>query len=164
MNWRLIRVIDACVGIILIWCYRCCPRLRRRKTQLPPQTIQRILLIKFWGIGNIFMLLPTVQAIRSYFPAASIDFLTLENNREALSVTDAADQIITISTRSILSFLRTWRIALTDLRHKRYDLIIDFEQFARFSAIVAYQTYAPCTVGFATRGQKRHYLYSNPVI
>lgn len=164
MNWKLIRIIDACIGIPLIWCFRSLALFRHREPfSLNNSTAGQILLIKFWGIGNLFMLLPTIQAIRSTWPGATIDFLTLENNREALAMTGAVDDIVTLDTRSPGLFLRTWRLATTLLRYNHYDLIVDFEQFARFSALLTHQIGAGQTIGFETRGQHRHHLYTRAI-
>lgn len=164
MNWKLIRIIDEFIGIPLIWLLRGLAVFRHRSSVASKDAdVRRILLIKFWGIGNVFMILPSIQALRSAYPAAAFDFLTLFINREALTMTGAVDEIITLDTDTPGAFIRTWRDAASLLRRNRYDMIIDFEQFARFSALMTYQVGAPKTIGFDTLGQHRHHLYSNPV-
>ena len=164
MNWKLIRVIDVLVGIPLIRLITLPgskPRnARNRGTAAAPHNI---LLIKFWGIGNIFMLIPSIQALRNRYPGSRIDFLTLESNREALSTLGLVNSIITIDTGSVFRFIRTWRSSATALTASGYDLAIDFEQFARFSALMTFQSGAQRTIGFATRGQHRHHLYTTPI-
>lgn len=159
MNWKLIRIIDSVLGRPLI-------RLLRRVRQPPhPRELppQRILLIKFWGIGNIFMILPAIQALRKSFPSATIDFLTLESNRNALDSLEVVDHIATINTGSTFLFLQSWKNSVESLSSNGYDLAIDFEQFARFSALVTWQIGAARTIGFATHGQYRDRLYACPV-
>jgi ADP-heptose:LPS heptosyltransferase len=109
------------------------------------------------------MLLPSIQAMRGAFPEASIDFLTLESNREALTIIGAVNGIRTIDTRSPRAFIRTWRSISSQLRREHYDLIIDFEQFARFSALLTDQIGAETSIGFITKGQHRHLLYTHGV-
>lgn len=164
MNWRLIRVIDRWAGIPLLHLLRLLPRMRMRMRDESSLVPQQVLFIKFWGIGNIFMILPSIQAVREQWPDAAVDFLTLENNGDALAATGAVRHVALISTRSITRFLETWRYAVTVLRKNRYDVIIDCEQFSRFSAIITRQISAPVTIGFSTRGQYRHHLFTRPVM
>jgi len=164
MNWKFVRIIDFLLGIPLIRLISIFISFRNKRgdrpVTVPPQ---KILLVKFWGIGNIFMLLPSIRALRSAFPEASIDFLTLEFNREALSTLGVVDHITAIDTGSIFRFLLTWRAAAVTLAAQHYDLAIDFEQFARFAALISFQSGADRTIGFSTSGQHRHHLLTDPV-
>lgn len=164
MNWKLIRIIDTFLGIPIIRLLMLLSPPQkgswRQKTNLMPK---RILLIKFWGIGNLFMLLPAIHALRATLPNSDVDFLTLESNRDALAMTGAVNDIATIDTRTPYVFLKTWRRVTAQLRLRRYDLIIDFEQFARFSALLTHQIKSSRSIGFATSGQHRHRLYTDSV-
>jgi heptosyltransferase-3 len=164
MNWKLIRIIDRWAGIPLLYLLRLFFRMRPPKQIKSSPRPQRILFVKFWGIGNIFMILPSVQAIREQWPDVSVDFLTLENNREALVTSGAVNNIVMISTRSLSRFLATWRHAVAELRRNNYDVIIDCEQFSRFSAIITRQINATVMIGFNTRGQYRHNLFTRQVV
>lgn len=165
MNWKIIRIIDTFAGIPFILCLRLWARLNSATTKSGPKngTPERILLIKFWGIGNFFMLLPTINALRTKWPDAEIDFLTLHCNREAVVITGMVNHITTIDTSTIINFIATWKESISTLKPRNYDLILDFEQFARFSAIMAFQIGAANIIGYKTSGQHRHYLYSSPV-
>lgn len=164
MNWRLIRNIDSLLGIPLINLISVLFPLTNKKMPLSSTTPpKRILLVKFWGIGNIFMLLPSIQALHNTFPDAEIDFLTLESNRDALNTLEVVNRIITIDTNSAATFLRTWKASVKVLVASGYDLAIDFEQFARFSALMIYQIKTLRTIGFATKGQHRHHIYTDSV-
>jgi ADP-heptose:LPS heptosyltransferase len=160
MNWKLIRIIDTWTGIPLLLAILFARRVQRRKPSPKNKPVQRMLLIKFWGIGNIFMLLPAIQSLRAIHPDAAIDFLTLENNRDALTVINAVDNITTVNTNTVQLFIRTWMRAVSCLKKNRYDIIIDFEQFARFSALIAHQINAPEIIGFDTPGQCRSSLFT----
>lgn len=157
MNWKLIRYIDFCIGIPFITLVS---MFRTRRRPYPPEPPAKILLIKFWGIGNIFMLLPSIQALHTTFPEAEIDFLTLESNRDALHSLGVVNRITTIDTSSISSFIRSWKAAVGTMGAIGYDLAIDFEQFARFSALTTMQSRAAASIGYATKGQHRHHLYT----
>src|SRR3989442_11320353 len=56
------------------------PPLRRPPRPAP----RRILAIKFYGLGNVVMLLPVIQALQRRYQEAEIDFLTLEGGNVAL--------------------------------------------------------------------------------
>ena len=162
MNWKLIRIIDTYLGIPLLLALSLARRFGRHPAS-PSVGVKRILLIKFWGIGNIFMIIPSILALRKAYPDAILDFLTLESNRQALEISGAADTIVTIDTGTIPRFISTWQRAVSRLKHNDYDIIVDFEQFARFSALVANQVGAREIIGFATRGQHRSYLYTHAI-
>ncbi len=163
MNWKLIRIIDTCLGIPLLLLAFIVGRFRANKSFPNRAGVKRILFVKFWGIGNIFMILPSVQAMRAAYPNVTFDFLTLSGNRDALAATGLVDSIITIDTGGIVRFLGTWFRAVSLLKQNNYNITIDFEQFARFSALVAYQTGAREIIGFDTCGQFRSILYTRKV-
>jgi ADP-heptose:LPS heptosyltransferase len=163
MNWKLIRIVDTCLGIPILIGKSLLGDQKKKRPVRDDSTPDRILLIKFWGIGNIAMILPSIKALRSTWPLAPIDFLTLESNRDALETFGLVDGITTIDTGSTMRFISSWRAAVDGLSGRRYDIIIDFEQFARFSALIAHQVGGGRTIGFRTLGQHRHRLFSDAV-
>jgi lipopolysaccharide heptosyltransferase II len=130
------------------------PRLRPR----------RILAIKFYGLGNIVMVLPVVQALRDAFPDAEVDFLTLEENRMLLARSGLVSRTMGVDMHGHATFVRTLARALGAIRGRRYDLVVDFEQFVKLSAVVAFLSGAPERIGFNTDGQRRGWLYTMRVV
>lgn len=161
MNWKLIRIIDFCLGIPLIRLISLLLPAKRsgtpRPAEIPPK---KILLVKFWGIGNIFMLLPSIQALYDTFPEAEIDLLTLGHNRDAVTSLGIFNRIIAIDTESVFTFFSSWKTAVDNLSTAGYDLAVDFDQFSRFSSLITFQAGAHNSIGFSTQGQHRHHLYS----
>lgn len=164
LNWTLIRKIDLVLGIPLVYL------LSFYRTLFPGTPVvkaapapTKILFVKFWGIGNLFMMLPSAYALRKSFPSARIDLLTLETNKEATGTLSAFNNTYTIDTKSALAFIKTCMVNYRTLLNNDYDLIIDFEQFARFSAIFCSFIGRKKTVGFNTEGRHRHLLYSDSV-
>ena len=49
------------------------------------------------------------------------------------------------------------------LRRQKFDWVIDFEHWARLSALIAYGSGASRRVGFRSEGQHRHYLFTDVV-
>ncbi|GAB4483830.1 MAG: glycosyltransferase family 9 protein [Thermodesulfovibrionales bacterium] len=164
MNWKLIRKIDTYVGIPLMYAGQCLRKAWRGPRRVPAgEPARRILLVKFWGIGNIFMMLPAVQTLKAGYPDAEIDLLTLETNRIAAAAIKTFRAVHAIDTRNVFRFIRTSLSTMRALRRREYDIVVDFEQFARFSAIVCAVIGKKISIGFNTAGQHRHFFYSRPV-
>ena len=165
MNLRMVRWVDIWLGIPLA--YICSLTgiflrlFRRRRQKLDGYS--RILLIKFWGIGNVAMLLPAARSLKNRYPHARIDFLTLSDNKAIAAAGGCFDEVYTISSRTFPSFISTAFINFMRLRKADYGLVIDFEQFARFSALFCFFISRRDSIGFHTRGQHRHMLFTDPV-
>ncbi len=118
-----------------------------------------IVLVKFWGLGNLVLLLPVFRALRRRYPSARILLVTLARNRDLLEGVDDVDDLLLVEDRSLFAILRTWLGALRRARAARPDLVVDFEQFARASAIFAFLSGAPQTVGLDTPGHGRGRMF-----
>ncbi len=126
---------------------------------------KRVLAIKFYGLGNIAMLLPVLRDLRDGLPdGAEIDFLTLEGNRSLLEASGLTANVLTASLDTPWGFLKGVVAALGQARARGYDLVIDFEQFIKISAIFSYCTGTPERIGFNTDGQHRAWLYTTRVV
>lgn len=163
MNLRVIRWIDRYAGIPLacaLFCFMRLAGLRRGKGSAAEGEFRRMLLVKFWGVGNVAMLLPAAQDLKARYPLAAIDLLTLDINAGVAGLARIFDRIHTVRIDSFASFVSSSIVTLAKTRAAGYDLVIDFEQFARFSALWCALTGAPVTSGFSTPGQYRHFLYT----
>jgi ADP-heptose:LPS heptosyltransferase len=125
---------------------------------------QRLLAIKLYGLGNITMLLPAMAALRQELPDTEIDFLTLKENRTLLERAGVVDRTIGVSAEGYGRLIGSLWQAFRRIRRRRYDLVIDFEQFAKLSAIIAYLSGAPDRIGFNTDGQRRGWLFTTRVV
>lgn len=164
MNLRLVRFIDIYIGIPLIYiCYWIKKIFRSENKQSVGSNYKKILLIKFWGIGNVAMLLPAGAALKGKYPGVEIDFLTLLSNKNVAKAAGIFNNIYLIDNKKFPAFLKTSINTFLLLRHKNYDAIIDFEQFARFSALFCLLIKGGKTIGFSTLGQHRHFSYTQPV-
>lgn len=164
MNWKIIRAIDAYLGIPLMYMARFLKKLL--PSALRPDIVEdprRILLVKFWGVGNLFMMMPSVHLLRKAYPDAEIDLFTLESNREAAECLRAFGAVYAQNTKGYLSFFHTAISAVAALRRRDYDIVIDFEQFARFSALCTALIGKRISIGFSTASQHRHILFSHTV-
>jgi ADP-heptose:LPS heptosyltransferase len=165
MNLRMVRWVDICVGIPLTYLVFYLKKICGYAPKLSPlKDYKKILLVKFWGVGNVVMLLPAAQAIKEKYPDAQLDFLTLLNNKEVSMDANIFNNIYTLDIKRSNKFILTFFKTLLLLKNKNYDLIIDFEQFARFSALLCSLIGKKNIIGFNTRGQHRHFLFTSCVI
>ncbi|MBD3162101.1 MAG: glycosyltransferase family 9 protein, partial [Candidatus Latescibacteria bacterium] len=94
MNLHLAKYLDRYVGIFLCYLFAA---LHLFREMIRPREdvirVRRILLVKFWGIGNIVLLLPIFRLFRKRYPDARISLLTLERNRPLLEGNEDLDEI-----------------------------------------------------------------------
>jgi ADP-heptose:LPS heptosyltransferase len=120
-----------------------------------PPAPRRVLAIKFYGLGNIAMILPTLQALGEAIPGVEVDFLTLPGNQSLLVQSGLVRQTLTVEVGSFARFLGSAVHLFGALARGRYDAVLDFEQFMKLSSIFAFLTGAATRVGFNTEGQAR---------
>jgi ADP-heptose:LPS heptosyltransferase len=120
--------------------------LQRRKAQP-----ERVLLIKFWGVGSLELLTPAARALRRRHPAADLTLLTLSANGPFAQGLGLFDQVLPfdVSTASWPHMFGRILDLVRGLRRRRFDLVYDFEFFTRFSAVISVLSGAPLTRGFA---------------
>jgi ADP-heptose:LPS heptosyltransferase len=131
------------VACALLQPLRLVPRGRARD-------VERVLLVKFWGIGSLQLLTPAVQSLRRRHPNARLELLTLRQNGEFVRGLGVFDEVLELDVDSsgwLRLFGRITR-ALWRLRRRGYGAVYDFEFFTRFSAIVTAIVGAPLRVGF----------------
>ena len=164
MNLKTIRFIDKYIGIPLAYGAFILKKLFAGFfTQGCPGQVNRILIVKFWGIGNIIMLLPAVKALKEKHSSAEIDILTLTSNKNVSEDSRMFNHICSIDTDSVRGFIMSTVEAFLKLRRVNYDLVIDFEQFARFSAIFCSLIGRKKVVGLDIQYKSRAFLYTNTI-
>lgn len=123
--------------------------LRRFTTVHPPSPVERILCIKFWGLGSIVLASGAIRSIRAAFPNARLDILTLEANAQVCAHLGLFDRVHTVRITRWDRFARDAVAAVRALAADRYDTVVDLELFAYVSALAALGTRAPRRLGFA---------------
>lgn len=111
----------------------------------------RVLCIKFWGIGSLQLLTPSVRTLRWRHPDSELVLLTLAPNRAAVEALGVFDRVLTLDV-SRAGWLRVLARILkltAGLRGEHFDEVYDFEFFTRFSSLVALATGSLSTHGFA---------------
>ncbi len=160
----LVRGIDRAVGALLLrlLALRYGAAAQRPPRRPPePSAVRRILCIKLYGVGNLALMLPAVESLRARFPSASVELLTLERNLGFAEGTPWLAAAHGLRSDSVAGFLGSALRALPGLRRRRFDLVVDFEQFALVSALLTALTGAPFRAGFANPARTRDLLYTH---
>jgi ADP-heptose:LPS heptosyltransferase len=146
-----IKFVDEYVGRLLS---RPLAWLLKMFSRQPAARVEKILVIKFWGIGSVTLATPLLVRLRQQYPAAKIFFLTLESNRELCALISEIDDIITVSLASLPRFVRTYFSTLHAIYKERFDWVLDLEFFAYAAAIAGACSAAPVRMGFVNQKRK----------
>lgn len=123
------------------------PLMRRRGAR-----VGRVLAIKFWGIGSLQLLTPSAVLLRKRYPGAELVLLTLSVNRSAAEAFGTFDRVLSLDVGQTGWLGVAGRVAqlVRRLRAERFDVVLDFEFFTHFSAMVSLATGARESFGFAS--------------
>lgn len=128
----------------------------RGKSKAPkrwaPHNPKRILLIRPGGIGDMILLLPTLDALSKAFPSAEIDIVCEQRNLPVIELSNTKARCIPYD-RSPISFL-------AQLAQTQYDIAVDSEQFHHSSAVFATLSGAAVRIGFNIN-PRRNGLYTH---
>src|SRR5262249_45972169 len=131
VNLSLAKAVDRYAGIVVCGVLAALRGLR--EFVAPRDEIveaRTILLVKFWGLGNVVLLLPVIRLIRARSPKARIVFVSLARNRDLLEVCPHVDRRIYVDDGNVAKLAWSLARAVWFARRERPDLAIDFEQFA----------------------------------
>ncbi len=116
--------------------------------------IQKLLIIRPGGIGDMIVLLPVISEIRKALPNTEIDVICETRNSKVLDLFEIDVNQLVYDARPLE--------ALKKLKNTSYDLAIDTEQFHNFSAVLAYWCGAQRRIGFKVN-PRRNALYTDLV-
>ncbi|MCI0473353.1 MAG: glycosyltransferase family 9 protein [Ignavibacteria bacterium] len=156
----LFRKIDKYAGIPLLAFLTV---LLKRKRNFPAFDMRKILVVKFAAIGDSIMLIPMLRTLRRAYPDAEITFLCSDINVSIIKKIPYIDNFLAENIHSYLrnpfGFIRL----VFGLRKNRYSVIIDTEQWSRFSAILISLLRYDFTIGFKTEGQYKHFIFDRVI-
>ena len=122
----LIRKIDKVAGKLI------CIGLGALKTKKANFKTNSITIIQLWGIGETVLTLPAIKALKNKYPKAKITVICTERNKEVFSGLPFINNLEVISMNPI-------KIKLyMALNFKKFDLVIDMEEYLNISAILAF--------------------------
>ena len=157
MGIETMKKIDSYMGNIICLALIILDKLKPKKQV---NATDKILIIKFWGFGNILLSMPLIRAVKEKYPECEISFLTLYENKGILEVMPHIKKAIYIhKNKTISSFFST----LSEIRKQKYDIVIDLEQFLRLSTILCYLSGTKTRIGFRKENDIRHLLYTKSV-
>src|SRR5262249_60415146 len=93
-----------------------------------------------------------------------LDFLTMTGNVPLLERSGVVARAYGVDTSSAVRFVCTFFAALRIVRARRYDTVLDFEQFVKISSILGFFSGARERIGFNTDGQRRGFMYTRRVV
>ncbi len=160
-----LQLVDRLLGplvLLVLQPWRLLRRLSRRERDAAPE---RVLLIKFWGIGSLQLLTPAVAALRATHPGARLELLTLAENGDFAVGLGVFDEVLRLDVRCSSWTQIAHRILrlIFELRDRSYCRIVDFEFFTRFSVAVAFLASAQHSTGFRTASVWRGKLHTTGV-
>src|SRR3989338_9683567 len=154
----LIRIMDKGAGSLL--CHMLGILGKKRQT---PREIKRIALVKFFGFGNIIMISPFFKLLKQEFPNAEIILVTLSGNKKLASLYKTIDKVVDIDLSNPILIPVKILNAINKLRNENIDVVIDFEQYSRTSAIISFLSNARFGVGFSLDKNPRCLLYDKTI-
>jgi len=144
---RILRNFDKWLGIPLALVLGA---LRRKR--FLPKKIESIALFMFGAIGDSLIASAVISDLKQHFPQAKIIGFVSFANRAVVDLFDGLDEVILVPVAHPLK-------AVQAVRSRPIDILIDFGQWARVTAMLAALAKAKFTVGFHTVGQRRHFAY-----
>lgn len=111
-----------------------------------------LLIVKLSSVGDVIHTLPCLQALRTHFPHAQIDWLAEDVSANLLQGHPQIDRLFEIPKKQIrtspfTSFFSSIKPLVKTLRSRRYDLVIDFQGLTK-SGIAAWLSGAKRRIGF----------------
>lgn len=159
-----VRAIDRYAGILLI---RLLTPLSHLTRNHPPQASSnaRVLFIKFAGMGDAILLKPVVDFLKQLCPDNQLHFLTSPAILEVVQYLrlQHSGGIFVFDPASCFRQPIKVVALINSLREQHFDIVVDFEQWMRTSALLAFATGARHRIGFKTPGQHRDALYTHVI-
>jgi heptosyltransferase I len=127
----------------------------------------KILVIRLSSLGDILHVLPAVNALRSTFPDATIDWLAANKSELLLTAVRGIDTIHLLDTHTLLrspfdrSVWREFSSVLRGLRAQHYDFTLDFQGLLK-TAFLGLMAGARTRIGFSgelVRERPAHWFY-----
>ena len=117
---------------------------------VPPDGLDRILVIRPGGIGDAVLTYPMLRALREHYAGAAIDVLGEARNVDVYRINGLVRDVYRYDAGP-LALARTLR----NLRRRGYQLVIDTEQYHHLTTVVANHLRPDYVCGFDTLGRGR---------
>ncbi len=140
MHINIIRKVDQYAGpvicrfLLLLKAFRPGTPHANNNLKINPKNI---LIIKFFGLGSILLASPSLSLLKKKYPAAKITLFTLPENSRICKILPSIDEAICLDIKNISIFLRNFIKAISDIRKRDFDVIVNLEFLTNFSALVS---------------------------
>lgn len=146
MNLSFVRWFDTFVGFPILKILK----LFNSKNSQMPKNVHKILISKFFGLGNVVMTLPSVKALRKKYPKAKITYVTNIQNKGVLEYVKDVDEVLYFGMKGFFNSIFSYLRLISYIRKQKFDIAVDFEQFARAPAIFLFLSNIKYRIGFNT--------------
>ena len=144
---RMLRRMDALGGVPLLLVLRLC----KRRCPLP-HPIRSVGILRTSCMGDTVLLSALVSDLRAAFPGAKLRFFAGDTNFDTARLFLREEEVRRIGVTSPLAAARV-------IQGEKLDLLLDCGPWPRVDALIAALSGVPCTIGFQTPRQFRHYCY-----
>lgn len=112
---------------------------------------KRVLFVRPGGIGDAVLLLPTILHLRQLFPLVKVEVLAEKRNADVFRINNIVDKVFQYDSCADVFSLLT----------RRYDVVIDTEQWHRLSAVLSRFIRTRFSIGFGTNERAR--MFNCPI-
>ena len=151
MKIDMMRKIDRKAGIPLCFFFSGIKKIQQLiSRQNLKKSPEKILFIEMSEMGSIVLAYSLFKKTKDRYPDAELFFLTFKDTRFAVDILHLfpEENVVTIDSRSFLSFFISSLKAIRKLRKNHIDLAFDMELFARFTTLLCYMIGVKAHVGF----------------
>jgi heptosyltransferase II len=106
-----------------------------KKMNIEKCSVKNILIIRTSALGDIVCSFPALVSVAKYFPDAEISFMTGEQYIEFFEPCPYVKEIIPYKKRKNAEDLRGFINVIRDIRSRRFDLVLNFQNTKRFDLI-----------------------------
>jgi heptosyltransferase-1 len=126
---------------------------------------RRVLIIKPSALGDVVTAMPVLRGLKRSFPDVSVDWLVATSCAPLIAHDSDLDDIIEFDRKGLGKWWRSLPAAgklfalLGELRHRRYDWVIDLQGLLR-SGLMTRATRSPMRIGFS-RAREGAWVFYN---
>ena len=111
----------------------------------------KILAIRLARLGDVILLLPALSSLKQAFPGSQLTFLTGHRCAPIAELCPAIDEVMAVDRLamrdgSVWRAIWEMRRLVTEVRRKRFDLVVDFHSF-RETNLLTWLSAAPVRIG-----------------
>jgi ADP-heptose:LPS heptosyltransferase len=166
MKLKFMRVLDVYLGEIFFAFINFLFLFKFNKSAVNPnpEKVNKILVIKFFGLGSILLMTPMVRGLRTLYPHAKIYFLTFKHVKKFCGQVSGFDEVLTLRDDNFLVFAEDALKSLLFIWKNRPNIVVDAEFFSNFTSLFSFFTFSPVRVGFHMRQAARGVHLTHKVV